>query len=826
MVPMRLHLGLWLLAAAARCESNHSVIVVAGFSHTGTHLVSHALEALGLRSQVRASHAPTMDWAQFETVDAVLDHPAQGAYAEVLRRFPKSKVVLTTRDRARWLESVARTASSRPGCGDACGVPPRAVERLERYDAAVAAAAPRDRLLTLDLEAGAAYGELCAFVGVDASACAPAATTLPRNVDRERDEAPRADEAFGGVRSLLRAARRFEARSARPVSCASSLVVYPGFEALFDDVVAILDHDWRFGGELRQFLPEVFVVDRFLRHPCRAPFAPGAPGEAARSRGAIDGPPRLYFVPVPWRALSILAVGPGSRDLPHGTVRESLWARADALLRSQVLAHAYFDADRDQHVVLHTSTSAPVTVWRDHAPLMVDRRVLLPHLEGFLGDMRKGIFGVGPRTVVVPYFAEPNGLLDAALADGGPAPRSLVFLRAAAQKGAKDRAILAPAFKDVPGADVVLVERHEDKQAYEETLRTYVDTMRRMRNATFCLVPAGYTSSSRRFYESLAAGCVPVILSRHFPLPFGPSSGARRPAPWGDAVLRYAAHKVKELPAFLRALGGARVAAMRRAGAAALARVSYGNEAGEGATAALFDQLTHLVAPTTSQRLLPRDWPAAGSYLASCDGAGPASCEADKRTCLGAGGGRLALLAPGKFGRAVDAATTVVEDVEPRAPPGPRHAIGEKATALAGSARSLVGFAAALAELDAAGAPWVAVDASDAGCDATRAAAPVALGDRRLLLRRGPGPFAASPLAAAWAARCLPAGLVGAGWPAVDFSHVVGAPRALERLFAKAAVLAGTAADADCGKKPPRDLYLAAAAAALNASHPGAVGFF
>ena len=57
-------------------------------------------------------------------------------------------------------------------------------------------------------------------------------------------------------------------------------------DALFDDVVAILDHDWRFGGELRQFLPEVFVVDRFLRHPCRAPFAPGAPGEAARSRGA------------------------------------------------------------------------------------------------------------------------------------------------------------------------------------------------------------------------------------------------------------------------------------------------------------------------------------------------------------------------------------------------------------------------------------------------------------------------------------------------------------------------------------------------------------
>ncbi|KAH8093977.1 hypothetical protein JL720_3957 [Aureococcus anophagefferens] len=428
---MRLHLGLWLLAVAARCESNHSVIVVAGFSHTGTHLVSHALEALGLGSQ---------------------------------------------------------------------------------------------------------------------------------------------------------------ARSARPVSCASSLVIYPGFEALFDDVVAILDHDWRFAASSASSCrrSSSWTGSSGTRAARRS-----RPGRPARRRGAAapsTGRRGSTSCPCPG-ALSILAVGPGIGDMPPGTVRESLWARADALFRSQVLAHAYFDADRDQHVVLHTSTSAPVTVWRDHAA-HGRRRVLLPHLEGFLGDMRKGVVDVGPRTVVVPYFVEPNGLLDAA-ADGGPRAVA-VFLR-----------------------------------AYEETLRTHVDTMRRMRNATFCLVPAGYTSSSRRFYESLAAGCVPVILSRHFPLPFGPSS-ARGDQRRGDAVLRHAAHKVGELPAFLRALSGARVAAMRRAGAAALARVSYGNEAGEGATR--FDQLTHLVAPTTSQRLLPWDWPAAGSYLASCDGAGPASCEADKRT--------------------------------------------------------------------------------------------------------------------------------------------------------------------------------------------------
>ena len=76
-------------------------------------------------------------------------------------------------------------------------------------------------------------------------------------------------------------------------------------------------------------------------------------------------------------------------------------------------------------------------------------------------------------------------------------------VRAAGQKGGRHREVVARAFQGVAGADVALLpHRVEEVQTYEQTRDHFLDTMARTRNAPFCLVPRGYTASSRRFYEA------------------------------------------------------------------------------------------------------------------------------------------------------------------------------------------------------------------------------------------------------------------------------------------------------------------------------------
>ena len=275
---------LHLLAAACVARAQNAVLLC-GSAHTGTHHVKLALEALGL--------------------DVTVDHPQTARYEAHLAAHPSTKVLLTTRDAGRWRTSIQQ---SRPEAALE-----KAQARREAYEKGVRAAATT--LLELDLEAGATYGALCAFLGID-QGCPAATDTLPRNLAMHKPPkiAPQNHES---VSSLLATAR---VRST-VVACKAALLVYPGFEELHRTAIDRADEEWPLGWELREFLPEVFVVDSVLHHPCRAPFDPS-------QKLPLVSTPRLFVVPAAWRVLSLVQ---GAQEL-----LKRAWALLDEVVAGRL----------------------------------------------------------------------------------------------------------------------------------------------------------------------------------------------------------------------------------------------------------------------------------------------------------------------------------------------------------------------------------------------------------------------------------------------------------------------------------------------------------
>ena len=89
------------------------------------------------------------------------------------------------------------------------------------------------------------------------------------------------------------------------------------------------------------------------------------------------------------------------------------------------------------------------------------------------------------------------------------------------------------------------------------------DYLKRMMGSTFCLAPRGDTASSRRVYEAIATGCIPVIIADDLALPF-----AKR-LRWQDFSVRvterFALTQPLQMLDNLRRMPQARVEAMQRA---------------------------------------------------------------------------------------------------------------------------------------------------------------------------------------------------------------------------------------------------------------------
>ena len=77
-------------------------------------------------------------------------------------------------------------------------------------------------------------------------------------------------------------------------------------------------------------------------------------------------------------------------------------------------------------------------------------------------------------------------------------------------------------------------------------------------NTTFCLVPRGRRVGSFRFLETLRAGCVPVLLSNGWRLPFA------EVIDWSEAVVEADERLLLQVPEMLRDIPASKVFAMRQ----------------------------------------------------------------------------------------------------------------------------------------------------------------------------------------------------------------------------------------------------------------------
>jgi len=84
----------------------HNKIFCIGLSRTGTTSVHGILEKLGFKSKHFVGPLLNDDWEVVDRFDALGDTPIPLLFKECDARYPGSKFILTTRDKADWLESM------------------------------------------------------------------------------------------------------------------------------------------------------------------------------------------------------------------------------------------------------------------------------------------------------------------------------------------------------------------------------------------------------------------------------------------------------------------------------------------------------------------------------------------------------------------------------------------------------------------------------------------------------------------------------------------------------------------------------------------------
>ena len=220
-----------------------------------------------------------------------------------------------------------------------------------------------------------------------------------------------------------------------------------------------------------------------------------------------------------------------------------------ATLRAGLLASPHWRRSGGRDHLIAVSSTRPLEELFRSSHALVQRAVLLK-IE--LADGRhpeRASTRRAPNHVALPYFVPWLADDDASL--GAARPHSVCL---EASNHGKLRGRVFRALRGFPHAHVK-PPLESARAPWRLTRRLLCASRARMRQCKFCLVPGGLTPSSRRFYEALAAGCVPVLVADGFALPYERSTTAPSsllpPRALSSFVLRVSEARLDQLPTII-----------------------------------------------------------------------------------------------------------------------------------------------------------------------------------------------------------------------------------------------------------------------------------